>query len=59
MFDHLRDTLAYNVADLLAEPILSGEIESIQKAKELFKSCMDEGTLLFFFYLKPVKRIYH
>lgn len=43
VFDHLRDTLAYNIADLLGEPIQPGDIESIQKAKDLFKSCMDEG----------------
>lgn len=43
VFDHLRDTLAYNIADLLGEPIQQGDIESIQKAKDLFKSCMDEG----------------
>ena len=43
IFNGLRDVLAYNLADLLSEPISSNEIESIAKSKKLFSSCMNEG----------------
>lgn len=46
IFNGLRDTLAYNLADLLTEPIDSKDTESITKAKQLFASCMNEGKPL-------------
>ncbi len=45
MFDGLRETLSYNVADLLSEPIKINDIESIRNAKNLYKSCMNEELI--------------
>lgn len=42
-FDTLREKLAYNLADLLALPVEQNENESVIKAKNLFKSCLNEG----------------
>ena len=38
------DSLAYQVADLLSEPIQKHDIESVVKAKKLFSSCINEGN---------------
>ncbi|CAF0711928.1 unnamed protein product [Brachionus calyciflorus] len=45
VFDILRNTLAYSVADILSAEIDENDIEPTKNAKRLFKSCMNEEIL--------------
>lgn len=47
VFDTLRESLAFNVADLLSQPINEADLQSINKAKKLYASCLDEGKVKF------------
>ena len=42
----IKSKLISPLKDLLAEPVKKSDLASIEKAKTLFKSCMDEGNLL-------------
>lgn len=44
-FTDLRNNLANGVSDVLSQPILKSEIESIKNAKRYYRSCLDEDNI--------------